>query len=267
MKELARLTATLLYCLTVSAGVASAQAGERLTDKDVQALIETVDNGRDRFEDQLDGKLKATIVRSPSGEVNVARFLDDLQENTGRLKDRFTPEYAASAEVAAVLRQSTAIHAFMRQKPGIKGGSEWDQLAAHLSRLAGVYGTKFPLEGDAPVRRITDGEAARAADTIAQQADQFKNAVNREQALAKPAKDELKAQADLVKNAAKSLKSRLNDSKPATSEARQVMEAIRKMRGAAKGLTPASLSLIGQMQAPLATLGQAFAITVPAATT
>src|SRR4051812_1460166 len=206
LKNVARLTAALLGCLSVFAGAASAQTVDRLTDKDVKGLIEAVDNGRDRFEDQLDGKLKDTILRGPNGEVNVARFLDDLQENTGRLKDRFTTEYAASAEVATVLRQSTSIAAFMNQKPGIKGSSEWDHLAANLGRLAAVYGTTFPLEGDArdaPVRRISDGEAAKAALAIEGQADQFKNAVNREQALAKPAKEALKGQADLVKNAAK----------------------------------------------------------------
>ena len=262
MTSLTRLIAASFWSFLIVAGVASAQTGERLTDKQVKALLDTVDKGRDRFEDQLDGKLKDSILRLPNGEVNVARFLDDLQENTGRLKERFTAEYAASAEVAAVLRQSTAIDAFMKQQPGIKGGSEWDSLAASLGRLAVVYGTNFPLRGDAPVRRISDAEAMKAAAAIEDQADQFKSAVNREQALAKPAKDDLKSQADAVKNAARALKSRLNDSKPSTSEARQLFAAVEKMRKSAGGLTPA---LIGQMQAPLATLNQAFGVIMPRA--
>jgi hypothetical protein len=266
MKQPTQLIAASL-CVLVFAGGASAQTGDRLSDKEVKALLDAVDKGRDRFEDQLDGKLKDSILRLPNGEVNVARFLDDLQENTGRLKERFTSEYSASAEVAAVLRQSTAIDAFMKERPGIKGGSEWDSLAANLSRLAAVYGTRFPLAGDAPVRRVSDAEAAEAAATVEDQADQFKNAVNREQALAKPAKDGLKSQADLVKNAAKTLKSRLNDSKPATSEARQLFAAMSKMRQSAGGLSPASLALIGQMQAPLTTLSQAFGIAMPGAGT
>ena len=263
MKGLTRLIAASLCCVLVAAGGASAQTGDRLTDKEVKALLDAVDKGRDRFEDQLDGTLKDSILRLPNGEVNVARFLDDLQENTGRLKERFTSEYAASAEVAAVLRQSTAIDTFMKGKPGIKGGSEWDSLAANLSRLAAVYGTTFPLQGDAPVRRINDAEAAEAAAAIEEQADQFKGAVNREQGLAKPAKDGLKSQADLVKNAAKTLKSRLNDSKRSTSEARQLFAAMSKMRESAGNLTQTSLALLGQMQAPLTTLSQAFGVAMP----
>lgn len=258
MKRLKHLIAAVLWCTLLPTGNIAAQTGERLTDKDVKALLETVDKGRDRFEDQLDGKLKDSILRGPNGEVNVSKFLDDLQENTGRLKDRFTPDYAASAEAATVLRQASAIQAFMKQKPGIKGSSEWEHLSADLGKLASVYSAKFPIEGDGPVRRINDGEAAKAAQTIEEQADEFKNAVNREQALAKPAKDGLKSQADIVKNAAKVLKSRLSDSKPSSTEARQLFQAISKMRESAKGISPAALSLLGQMQSPLATLSQAF---------
>lgn len=260
MRRHARLTVTLLGCVMAWSGVAFAQGGQRMTDKEVKALLESVDNARDRFEDQLDGKLKNQIVRGANGEVDVARFLDDLQENTGRLKERFTPEYAASSEVAAVLRQGGVIAAFMKEHPGIKGSSEWDRMAGELGKVAAAYGTTFPLEGDAPVRRINDREAANAASTIAEQADKLKNAVNREQTLAKPAKDALKGQVDAVKNAANALKSRLKDSKPSTSEARQLVDAVRALREAAKGVSPASLSVLGQMQAPLSTLSQAFAI-------
>ena len=254
-------TTVALLCATLCSSVAFAQA-DRLTDKDVKTLLEAVDQARDRFEDQLDGKLKSQIVRGATGEVDVSRFLDDLQENTGRLKDRFTPEYAASSEVAAVLRQGGVISAFMKQHPGIKGSSEWDRTASELSRLAGVYGATFPMKGDGPVRRVNDREAASAATTLAEQADRFKNAVNKEQTLAKPAKDALKGQADAVKNAANALKSRIKDSKPSTSEARQLFEAVRSMREASKGLPPATLTLLGQMQAPLSTLSQAFGIAV-----
>jgi hypothetical protein len=264
MKPLTRVMAPVLCGALVIAGTAYAQTVERLTDKDVKTLIEAVDHGRDRFEDQLDGKLKDSILRGPGGEVNVSKFLDDFQENVTRLKDRFTPQYAASTEAGAVLRQATSIHAFMKQQtPGLKGSSEWDHLAGDFGRLAVVYGTKFPLEKDEPVRRINDGEAATAAAQIEGQASEFKDAVNREKTLAKSAKDGLKRYADLVKNAAKALKSRLKDSKPATAEARQLFQALGTMRESAKGLSPASLTVMGEMQAPLATLSQAFGLTAP----
>src|SRR4029453_2968724 len=96
---------------------APAAAGGRPTDKDVKQLLERIDNERDRFEDQLDGKLKNSIIRSAGQEVNVNKYLDDLQENVDKLKGRFTPQYAASAEVTTVLRQGSDIQRFMATQP------------------------------------------------------------------------------------------------------------------------------------------------------
>ena len=105
-----------------------------------------VDENRDRFEDQLDGKLKQSILRGPRGEVNVGEFLDDLQANVDKMKDRFTPQYAASAEVTAVLRQGTDIQRYMStQPPDFDGASEWNRLSASLGQLAAVYGAPWPL--------------------------------------------------------------------------------------------------------------------------
>jgi hypothetical protein len=98
---------------------------DRLSDKDVKSLMERIDNERDRFEDQLDGSIKSKILRGPGGEVNVERFLDDLQNNVDRMKERFTSEYAASAEVTTVLRQGTDIQRFMSTQPPDLDGASW----------------------------------------------------------------------------------------------------------------------------------------------
>jgi hypothetical protein len=45
---------------------------ERLPDKDIKTLIEQVDEGRDKFEGNLDGQFKRSTVRGPSGETKVA---------------------------------------------------------------------------------------------------------------------------------------------------------------------------------------------------
>jgi hypothetical protein len=248
---------------------AFAQSPQRLTDKDVKTLIDAVDHARDRFEDQLDGKVKNTVVRGTTGEVNVSNFLDDFQENVDRLKDRFKPDYAASAEAAAVLRQGTAIHHFMKQQPSdFKGSSEWDTLASGLGRLAGAYSTKFPIEGDAAVRRVSDGEAVTAAEEIEDQAGELKDTVNRYSTLPQPTKNALKTGADLVRNRAKTLASRLKGGKPATAQARQLFEAVQKLDESSKGsgLPPSSLSLMGAMRAPLTTLRQAFGLPAMAGT-
>ena len=63
---------------------------ERPSDKDVKALIEQVDTGRDKFEGNLDGDFKGSTLRRPTGEVKVAGALQDYQDSPKKLMDRFT---------------------------------------------------------------------------------------------------------------------------------------------------------------------------------
>ena len=139
------------------AAPAFAQAPERLADKDVKALLEEVDTGRDKFEGNLDGQFKSSTITNANGETKVSVALQDYQDATQKLKDRFTPDYAAGAEAATVLKQSTAINAFMlRQASSMKGRPEWDQQTVNLKKLAAAYGAAFPL---------ADGAAAAGPTT------------------------------------------------------------------------------------------------------
>jgi hypothetical protein len=118
------------------------------------------------------------------------------------------------------------------------------------------------------VRRVSDGEAAAAAKQVQEQADELKDAVNRASALPAPARNALKNAADVIKDRAKGLESRLKDSKPATAEARQLFEAVQKFDESVKGSPAAAsaMSVMGSMRAPLSTLRQAFGMSGPAGT-
>src|SRR4051794_15021862 len=172
---------TVLTVLTVMSGASIGYAADRLTDRDVKSLVDRIDEGRDRFEGALDDKLKGSIYRGPAGEVNVKNSLNDFEENVKRLKDRLKPGYAASAEVATVLRQGGAIDRFLSQQPaGTKGGSEWSRLAADLKTLAGAYGADFPVGDNAAVRRVGDGELATSLDALAKGCEQLKGSFDKE---------------------------------------------------------------------------------------
>ena len=56
--------------------------------------------------------------------MKVSGALQDYQDNTKKLQDRFTADYAASAEVATVLKQSTAIDTFMQGSPSVHEGPQ-----------------------------------------------------------------------------------------------------------------------------------------------
>lgn len=255
---------TALLALPVAAAArAQAPEPERLSDKDVVQIIDDVNQARDRFEDQLDGKLKESIIRRADGEVSVGHYLDDLQENVKKLKERFTRKYSASQEAEMVLKQSTDIDTRIKAQPGVmKGGSEWDRMTVDLGRLASAYGTTFPLMPNAAVRRINDEEAATIADEVAKSADKVKKAIDADTTLAKPERDTAKNDVDAVVKQAKVVKSRASDSKPGTAEVRDLLHKVDTvgtfMQHSSR--SPSLRSAWGDVQPPLEKLRQAYGI-------
>jgi hypothetical protein len=211
-------------------------AADRLTDRDVKGLITRIEQGRDKFDDELDGKLKASVLRQPSGEVNVKDVLNDFQESIDRVEERLKPDYAASAEVATLLRRASGIDAFFRQQPpGTKGESEWNRLASDLKVLAVAYGADFPLSADATVRRVGDGELVAAISQVAATSDQLKksldNDLKKDATVSKEARQAAIAEADQLTKDAKALRDRVKDAKPSSAEASKLLAQASKVQG------------------------------------
>ena len=243
--------------------VMPAVSADRLPGKDVKALLERIHDERDRFEDQLDGKIKSSIIRG-EGEVHVGRFLDDLQENVDRLNERFTYDYAASAEVTTVLRQGTDIQRFMsKQPPDLDGASEWNRLASSFGELAKAYATTFPLPAGEQARRASDKEVKDVASELEKSADQFKkdleSALKTNTTIDQPTKDAAVKEVNSLKEDAETLASTVGDGRPASGEAKAVLDRAAKIRGAAassgRALSPAAQTAWGPVESWLTESG------------
>ena len=239
----------------------------RVSDEEVKALLERIDNERDRFEDQLDGEVKRSIIRNQSGEFNVERYLDDLQENVKNMRERYKPEYAAGNEVAIVLRQGAEIQRGMSQRPpNFKGASEWNQLSSSLGQLAAVYGNTFPITDGTPVRRISDTEVIEAAAQTEAAADKFRkqldSALKMDKTFSLANRQAAVQEADSLKRDAKALRERVKDGKPSSGEATQLVERAARIQeaGAKLPLTPAAKTAWSGVVKPLTTIAHGFNI-------
>jgi hypothetical protein len=246
---------------------APATSAERPSDKDVKQLIERIDHERDRFEDQLDGQLKNSIIREPGREVNVERYLDDLQENVGKLKDRYKPEYAASAEATTVLRQGSDIQRYTSTlPPNYDGASEWNRLSGSLTALAAAYGTAFPLPPGQQARRLNDKEVRNAAAGVAKSADRYKkeldSSLKKDKTVDKATREASVKAADDLKRDAERLASTVDDGRPASGEAQALLQHASAMRGGApsSALSPAAQTAWGSIEGGLDKVGQAFGL-------
>lgn len=260
-------TPVMVMLLLPGPPVSARQEGERLTDAVVKRIIEDVDESRDRFEDQLDGKVKGSIIRGPNGEVSVQSYLEDLQRNVKSLKDRFSKQYAASKEAETVLKQGTEIDTALKALPReIKGRSEWDTLSLNLDRLASAYRTSFPLPDGAVVRRINDAEASSTAEAVAKSAEALKKQIDQEKGLPDAARKSAKDAVEAFSKQAQTVKSRVSDSLPATAEMRTLMSLfapVEKFVGESQ-LLPSTRAAFGSLKGPLDMLQQAYGFKPPA---
>jgi hypothetical protein len=231
MNTVARIGTALGACVlfAFSSAVLADEPMARLSDKDVKSLVKTIGKQHKSFERALDSKFKRSILRGPGGEIQVGTYLDDLDDSIEQLGKRFTGSYSASAEATETLKRADFMNSYVRQNPQMRGANEWDVFGSSLQQLARAYGTSFPLPDDAAIRRIGDGELQDAASMISKFAKDMKKPVRKYvkgsddmKAAAKSLGDELSSLADQ----SRTLASRIRSGRPATAEARQMMEAV-----------------------------------------
>ena len=220
---------TLLLLGTLLAVPTLALETERVSDRELEDVIKSLDKSTRDFARGLDRDVRTAIVRSPSGEIDMKRFLDDFEDNVERIDDRYRRDYAASAEALAVLRQGNDLKEFMARHPGIKGEAEWQLLDADLARLANAYTAQWPIDPASPeVRRIGDQEFYAALESIERGVRDVRRSVEKsspdmtESGQATAA--ELVRECELAEDLIKPLHSKLKDSEPALAEARILLD-------------------------------------------
>jgi len=209
---------------------APARAADRLNDKDVQKLLESIEQNRSKFEAALDDDLKNATLRSPRGEVKTDAFLNDLQDQVERARERFESDYSASSEVVALLDYTSRLDTWVTgQATGFKGSVEYASFAADLRRLASAYNTTFPQSAGGTARRINDAELVTAAANIEKYIDVFKKEFHA--TLASPNNQQIVGtsgqvaadRVDMLKANAHALNARLADKQKGVEEAQALI--------------------------------------------
>jgi hypothetical protein len=202
----------------------AALAIDRLTDKEVVDLLTKIESDRSTFEAALDVQLKNSIIKGPKGEVNTNEFLDDVQDQVTRARERFLPDYSASSEVLALLQYTSRLDRWATsQSAGYKGSAEWDPFATDLRRLAAAYNTTFPIPNNGTARRVNDSELVAAAAEVEKLCDPFRSALDASLAANKSVTPETRQsnlkEVDNLKSAAHALNEQLGNKEKGITEA------------------------------------------------
>ena len=150
--------------------------------------------------------------------------------------------------------------------PNFDGASEWTRLAASLGELAANYGTTLPLPEGAQARRMNDGELKKAAEDVAKSADQFKkdldSSLKTDKTIDVATREASVKEADGVKQDAKKLASAVGDGKPASGEAKALLDSAARMRASTSGrpLSPAAQTAWESVEGGLGKVAFAFGL-------
>jgi hypothetical protein len=240
-----RLAAVCLAVAAVFAG--AAVAAERLTDKQLEQHIQTIDRGFDEWKDALErNNYDDAVIKSAAGTIRVEQFLEDFEKDIDTLKERYNSNYAASREAVTLLRRASDVER-RYQRQGGPGASEWSALSGRFATLATAYGASWPIDANSTdVGRLGDKELASRVQDLERSANRLRNEADKAAGQAKvdkPTREALKSELTTLERNAKDVRERVQDGHPASSE---VSALLGQLGGASSKVSNLPLSAQGK---------------------
>ncbi len=122
----------------------SYQIPYRITDREVDMVIQRVEQNTDRFRSTLENALDRSRYNSTRSEDDINRFVRDFETATDQLRSRFNSRASVDADVEQVLERAASIDTFMRNnRLTNRAQNEWSVLRSDLTALADAYGVAW----------------------------------------------------------------------------------------------------------------------------
>lgn len=119
---------------------AAAQAPTRLSDDQVERLLDRIEKAADTFRESLDDALDKSRVDDSKFEEQVNRYVEEFENATDRLEKRFDDDKSSSSDVEEVLGRAASINGMMsRFELTDRAQGDWRLLRNDLNELARAY--------------------------------------------------------------------------------------------------------------------------------
>ena len=123
---------------------ALAQAPTRLSDDQVDRLLDRIEKAADKFRESLNDALDNSRVDDSKLEGQVNKFVEAFENATDRLEKSFDDDKSSSKDVEEVLERAAAINGLMGQfELTDRAQSDWRLLRNDLNELARAYGVAW----------------------------------------------------------------------------------------------------------------------------
>ncbi|MDQ3798767.1 MAG: hypothetical protein M3384_04900 [Acidobacteriota bacterium] len=116
----------------------------RVSDRQVQVLINRIETGTDTFRRQVDRNLDRSAINGTRTEDNLASFVTDFENATDSLRRRFESRTSTTADVQEVLNRASVIENFVRDsRLSAAAQRQWNLVRTDLDTLATYYGVRW----------------------------------------------------------------------------------------------------------------------------
>ena len=173
--------------LVASAGVVDAQTKPyRVSDRQVQYLLNRIEQRTDIFKRNLDSALDNSRLDGTDTEDMINGYVNDFENATDALKEKFDAKESVGSDVQDVLNRASYINSFLqRNRLSTTAQRNWVSVRTDLNTLARYYTVSWDWRN--PVQptvvrnpyRVNDSQVQALLSNIETKTDTFKRTVNR----------------------------------------------------------------------------------------
>ena len=173
--------------LVASVSVVDAQRKPyRVTDRQVQYLLNRIEQRTDMFKRNLDRALDTSRLDGSDSEDMINDYVKDFENATDALKQKFDAKDSVSSDVEDVLNRASFINSFMtRNRLSTTAQRDWVNVRTDLNTLARYYTVSWDWRN--PVQptvvrtpyRVNDSQVQALLTNIETKTDTFKRTINR----------------------------------------------------------------------------------------
>jgi len=143
-RKFAVVTSLLITLLLSAGGSSMAQVPSRTTDRQVQQTLNSLERRTDAFRNSLDTGFDRSRYNGTKTEDQITRYVQDFEQATDRLQEKFRNRNAVSSDVDEVLSRGWYIDSFMRNNSlGPVAERNWRSVRTDLQTLARQYNVQW----------------------------------------------------------------------------------------------------------------------------
>lgn len=172
--------------MLASAATVNAQKPYRVSDSQVQYLLNRIEQRTDTFKNDLNRALDTSRLNGSDTEDMINGYVTDFESATDALKDKFDSRESVADDVEDVLNRASFINGFLTRNRLTTAQRSWTVIRTDLNTLANYYSVSWnwnnpvqPVTTSNRPYRVNDTQVQSLLTSIENKTNLFKRAVDR----------------------------------------------------------------------------------------